>query len=80
MPSMTIKNIPEDLYQKLKSSAVANHRSLNGELIRILEERLCPKKLTAEEWIFRARKLREGVPAGKVSSEEISSAIEEGRP
>jgi plasmid stability protein len=39
MASITVKNIPSDLYEQLKESAVANHRSLNGEIIACIERR-----------------------------------------
>jgi plasmid stability protein len=32
MPALTVKNIPDDLYDHLKVSAKAHHRSINSEL------------------------------------------------
>jgi plasmid stability protein len=37
MKALSIKNISEALYQQLKERAVRNHRSLNGEVMAILE-------------------------------------------
>ena len=37
MPSMSIKNLDPELYEKLKRLAEAHKRSLNKEVIRILE-------------------------------------------
>lgn len=31
MPAMTIKNIPDDLYSRLKEAAQTHHRSMNSE-------------------------------------------------
>jgi antitoxin FitA len=38
MPSITVKNIPEDLYKRLKLRAAANHRSINSEIIVCIEQ------------------------------------------
>ena len=35
--TLSIKNVPEDLAQRLKERAARNHRSLQGELMAILE-------------------------------------------
>jgi hypothetical protein len=40
MANLTIKNIPENLYQKLKKSAEVNRRSINAEVIFCLEHLL----------------------------------------
>jgi hypothetical protein len=36
MPAVTVKNLPDDLYERLKANAQAHHRSINGELIATL--------------------------------------------
>ena len=33
MPTITVKNIPSDIYEKLKKSAEISHRSINSEII-----------------------------------------------
>jgi antitoxin FitA len=39
MPAnLSIKNVPDDLHERLRQRAKANHRSLQGELLAILEE------------------------------------------
>ncbi|MEN9838755.1 MAG: hypothetical protein RL177_234 [Bacteroidota bacterium] len=35
--NITIKGIPDDLHQSLKEQAAANHRSLNGEILFVIE-------------------------------------------
>jgi plasmid stability protein len=37
MASVTVKNIPDDLYEQSKQAANAHHRSVNGELIYCLD-------------------------------------------
>ena len=40
MSSLLIKNIPENLREKLKEQAEIHHRSMNKEIVVILEEAL----------------------------------------
>jgi plasmid stability protein len=40
MPTITIKNVPESLLKRLRAYAEADARSLNRELIYLLEEAL----------------------------------------
>ena len=80
MPSMTIKNIPEPLYQALKQSAEYHHRSINGEVIHCLERALLPSRVSDEELLERMRRLREEPGVGPaLSPKEIRAAINEGR-
>jgi antitoxin FitA len=80
VPAFTIKNLPDDLYRKLKEVARIHHRSINSELINCLEMVLAPRKLSVAERLQRARSLRRQVPAGRVTPEDIEDAIDSGRP
>ena len=80
MTALTIKNMPEPLYEKLKRAAQAHRRSINNEVIMLLEEKLMAKKSTPEEWIDAARKIREKIPVGVITEDEIENIINEGRP
>lgn len=42
--NLSIKNVPEHLAQKLRKRAAKNHRSLQGELISILEASVSAEK------------------------------------
>ncbi len=59
MSTVTIKNIPDDLYENLKRAAAANHRSINGEVIVCIERAVGARKIDEEEVLQRARRLRE---------------------
>lgn len=37
MPNLSIKDVPEDLAEFLRQRAARNHRSLQGELMSIIE-------------------------------------------
>lgn len=79
MASLTIKNIPDDLYQNLKDAANAHHRSINSELIYCLETVLLPKRLSAAEIKADAELLRNKVIANTIDASEINKAKQEGR-
>jgi len=80
MPTLTLKNIPDPLYQQLKASARRHHRSMNGELLFCLEQRYSPQAISPEERIQRFRRLRPDLPADAVTVDEIQQAIASGRP
>jgi plasmid stability protein len=42
MASILIKDIPIDLHERLRQAAQRDHRSLNKEVIALLEEALSP--------------------------------------
>ena len=62
MPTtLTLKNIPDAVYQRLKASAEINRRSLNSEAIVRLEAALLAAPGDASRRIARARALRAGL-------------------
>lgn len=58
MPSLTIKNIPENVLNKLKRRAKLNRRSLNSEIIQNLEETVNIAKVNTDLLIQKANKIR----------------------
>ena len=80
MASITLKNIPDDLYARLKAAAQAHHRSINSELIHCLETALKPRAVSPEERLERLHRIRPDIEPSTVSAEEIEQAIDEGRP
>ncbi len=80
MPAaITLKGIPEDLYQRLKRSAKAHHRSLNSEVIACLERQLVPHIVSVDERLARARRLREGLGSSRFEPRDIAGAVRQGR-
>jgi plasmid stability protein len=57
--NLSIKNVPDKLVKRLRKRAEINHRSVQGELLKILEETLIAekKRLTIEEISKRVRAL-----------------------
>lgn len=80
MPNLNLKNIPDDLYDRLKESASANRRSINSELIVCLEKTFSPQRLSTEENLAKIRAIRKRVKAKRISVKEITSAKHFGRP
>jgi plasmid stability protein len=80
MPStLTLKGIPDEVYQRLRASADAHRRSLNGEAIVCLETVLLPGKIAPAERLARARMLRAGLPQGELRAADIDTLKGEGR-
>lgn len=81
MPTtLTLKNIPDTVYERLKASAEAHRRSLNSEAIVCLEAVLLPAKLTPAERLARARDLRGKLPKSKFRARDIDAMKRQGRP
>ena len=49
MPTLTIRNVPDDLHRRLKARAEAHRRSLNAEVLVILEDALMADGLAVED-------------------------------
>jgi len=62
MPTtLTLKNIPDAVYERLKIAAATHRRSLNSEAIVCPEAVLLPAKMSPGERLPRARELRAGL-------------------
>ncbi len=81
MPTITLKNVPEELHRRLKERAARHHRSLNREAIHCLEEAVTDEQPPADDLLARIRQIREGLGMQRsLSVAEIEAAIEDGRP
>jgi antitoxin FitA len=81
MPTtLTLKNIPDDVYQRLKALAALHRRSLNSEAIVCLESVLVPGKMHPAERLARARKLRAALAEKKFRAQDIDALKRQGRP
>jgi antitoxin FitA len=81
--SITLKNIPDDIYLQLKTAALANRRSLNSEAIVWLEASHHVANIaqtSAQSAILaRAIALRTEVKTPAVSNEEMTAMKIAGR-
>ncbi|MGD8404056.1 MAG: Arc family DNA-binding protein [Anaerolineales bacterium] len=78
MTSLTIKNIPPIIYERLKMQAENNRRSLNSEVITILERALSVQPIDVESTIERSRRLQELTASYTLTADEIEKMINEG--
>ena len=68
--NLSIKNVPEHFAAQLRKRAARHHRSLQGELMAILEENLSnPRGLTPAELLSKIR------TSGLKTPEETASLI-----
>ena len=69
--TITLKGIPENVYDQLKSSAEANRRSINSEAIACLETVLLPRKTNALAHLNKAKSIRDSLTPGQFKPEDI---------
>jgi len=57
--TLSIKNAPDDVVQRLRERAASNHRSLQGELLTIIEAAVAPpaRQKDVREIMAEVRKL-----------------------
>ena len=80
MPALTIKNIPDDLYTRLKEAAQAHRRSMNSEILYCVERTLVPYKIDLSEHLATARRIREKSAAYVLTDEILNDVKNGGRP
>ena len=78
--TLTLKNIPGEVYLRLKASAQLHRRSLNSEAIVCLEAVLLPIRISVDERLARVRALRGVLPSDQFNAQDIESLKQEGRP
>ena len=80
MPNITIRDIPEAVYQKIKQEAVANKRSINSEILYGLEQNYGKPQQNQQVILENVRRLR-AKTKGKIylTEAEITKAKAEGR-
>jgi antitoxin FitA len=78
--NLTLKNIPDEVYEQLKRSAELHRRSLNSEAIRCLEAALLPTSVPPSERLARARAIRAQLPRKRYSIRDIDVAKRQDRP
>ena len=80
MPTtLTLKNIPDAVYQRLKAAAEANRRSMNSEAIVCLERVLLKTRVAPHERLARARELRAALAPTTFRARDIEALKKAGR-
>ena len=81
MPNITIRDIPNVLYQDIKHFAHKDHRSINSEIIHGIFEYISRKK-SAVTVIEEIKKIHADIDVKgfELSPKEMKKVIEQGRP
>ena len=81
MPNITIREIPDVLYQDIKKMAEEERRSINNQIIYSLSQYMKNEKST-EQRLTEIRKLRQAMSVKEFhpTQEQLKEMIEEGRP
>ncbi len=79
MVTLTIKNVPPEIYERIKIQAKKNHRSINGEVISIIEKALSIPPIDVKATLERTKKIRELTAHYVITADEIEKMINEGR-
>jgi len=77
--TLILKDVPDDVYDRLKMSSRMHRRSMSSEAIVCLTAALLPSKLTPTERLARARALRAELPQGTFRGRDIDAMKREGR-
>lgn len=79
MPAITLKALPSALHLQLKARAAQNKRSLNQEVISVLEDAVAPsKRIDVEAMIAKTHELRASL-SFTTTDNEIDRFKREGR-
>ncbi|MFZ5630297.1 MAG: FitA-like ribbon-helix-helix domain-containing protein [Spirochaetota bacterium] len=79
MPAtLSLKEVPNETHRTLKERAERNHRSLNSEILAILEAAVKSQKIDTDEHLRKARALRERF-TGIITDAELQAAKRTGR-
>jgi plasmid stability protein len=78
MSTVTVKDLPEKLHRQLKTRALQHHRSLNSEIIALLEAAAAPQQLDPDALLARAASLRRQV-GGRLTDSGVAALRNAGR-
>ena len=80
MPTVTLKNIPDELYAHLKEAARAHHRSLNSEILYCVVRILLGRQVTLDDRLAAAQNLRKLSARHPLTDDLLDDAKNQGRP
>ena len=80
MATITVKNIPDHTYNRLKQLAAENHRSINSEIINLIEKATKSSKIDPNQHLVLSRKLREKSKSIIINDTMLTDMKNEGRP
>lgn len=80
MATLTLKNVPDDLYRTLRNRAQVNRRSINSEALVCLEQVLGKPAEDVEVTLARLARLRSAMHVPPLTDSFLRKARDEGRP
>lgn len=80
MPNLSLKNVPAQVYDRLKSSARLHWRSINSEAIACLEDALQIRAVDVGELLDRVDRLTARNRLSPLTDELLERARNEARP
>jgi plasmid stability protein len=78
MATVTVKDLPEKLHRQLKARALRHRRSLNSEIIEVLETATTSRKVDPDSLLARAAALRSRV-GGRLTDTDLAALRQTGR-
>lgn len=78
VPSITLKNIPEPLLERLRAATDRSNRSLERQVIDCLERDMMPRRVDVEATLAHASRLQERGP--ELSLAAFDKMKRQGRP
>ena len=79
MPTITVRNVPDHVHQHLKRRAEEHRRSLNQEVLRVLEETVVESSDADRQALRRACMAeQERTPSWTIDSHEMKRTMREG--
>jgi len=79
MATLTIKNIPLEVYERLKRRAKTNRRSINQEVIAVIERALETPPIDVDSTLERTQKIRELTAQYRLRDKDLEQWKNEGR-
>ncbi len=80
MANVTLKGIPDDLYERIKQEAAENHRSLNSEIIHRLARSARAPAVDPDRFLRDLARTQERLSMPPLTDDLLRSARDEGRP
>ena len=79
MPNLTLKNVPEDLLIRLRAQAESNRRSVNSEILVLLDAALAARKPDVDAMLDAVDVLHAIHAIEPMTPAQVRRAIQRGR-
>jgi len=81
MATLYVENVPDELYEALRSQAKSRRRSIAAEVVELLKENIPTEKEMKErhEWVRKLERLRKQSPGSRRTFPSTEEMIREDR-